>query len=96
MTKTPPEKSYVPIWWRRALEDGAHCEAKRRERYFHEYLIDAEDSLNSAGLIPVELRGVFLFWYRRGFRVGYDNAALKRERDKAFLPRWRKKRKLGK
>ena len=87
----PPPKSFVTHWWRRALDDGRHCEAKRRENYFHEYLDAAEDSLESAGLIPESLNGVFRFWYRRGFRLGYDNALLSRERGSHYLPR-RKKR----
>lgn len=91
-----PPKTYVPLWWRRALDDGAHCESKRRERWFHEYLEEAESALESAGLIPERLRGAFLFWYRRGFRLGYDNARLLRSREKAFLPRKRKRAKLGK
>jgi hypothetical protein len=87
----PPPKSYVTHWWRRALSDGAHCESKRRESYFHEYLEAAEESLQSAGLVPESLRGVFRFWYRRGFRIGYDNALLLRERGRGTLSR-RKKR----
>lgn len=95
MSALPP-KSYVPLWWKRALEDGKHCENKRRERYFHEYLEEAESALESAGLIPERLRGVFLFWYRRGFRLGYDNAAHRRRQERAFLPRRKKRAKLAK
>ncbi len=91
-----PPKTYVPLWWRRALDDGAHCESRRRERYFHEYLEDAESALESAGLIPERLRGVFLFWYRRGFRLGYDNAAQLRAREKVWLRKPKKRAKLAK
>jgi hypothetical protein len=90
--KTPP--SLVPHWWRRALEDGEHCENKRRERWYSDYAEAAERDLEAAGLIPEEKRGAFWLLYRRGFRLGYDNAALKRERDKAFLPRPKKRAKL--
>ena len=87
----PPPMSYVPHWWRRALDDGRHCENKRRERFFEEYLEAASESLQSAGLIPERLAGPFRCIYRRGFRLGYDNAAQLRQREKAWLPR-RKKR----
>lgn len=92
----PPKTCYVPLWWRRALEDGSHCEAKRRELYFHEYLAEARDAFESAGLLPSKLEGVFRFWYRRGFRLGYDNARLKRERDKVWLRKPKKRAKLAK
>jgi hypothetical protein len=87
---------YVPHWWRRALEDGSHCEAKRRERWFIDYSAAAESDLSSAGLLPVELIGPFTVLYRRGFRLGYDNAKLKRERDQKYWPKRRKRAKLGK
>jgi len=89
----PPPKSYVPHWWRRALDDGAHCEAKRRERWFRDYFEEAEKSLSDTGLLPVELIGPFTVLYRRGFRLGYDNAALLRLRP---LPRFKKRAKLAK
>lgn len=92
--KTPPP--LVPHWWRRALDDGKHCENKRRERWFIDYASAAESDLVNSGLLPVELIGPFTLLYRRGFRLGYDNAALLRERDKAFLPRRRKHAKLAK
>lgn len=89
-----PAAPLVPHWWRRALDDGSHCEAKRRERWFSDYLEAAESDLSGAGLLPVELIGPFTVLYRRGFRLGYDNARLKRERDKAFLPRFKRRAKL--
>ena len=92
----PPPKCYVPYWWRRALDDGKHCENKRREHYFHEYIRDAHDALKSAGLVPQTLSGVFRFWYRRGFRLGYDNAVELRKAERRFLPRKKKRAKLGK
>lgn len=92
--KSPP-KSFAPHWWRRALEDGRHCENKRRERFFSEYYAAAESELKAAGLIPDELLGPFWLLYRRGFRSGYDYAVSERARDKAFLSRRRKYRKLG-
>ena len=91
----PPPKSYVPHWWRRALEDGRHCENKRRERYFVDYADDAERELTDAGLIPEGLDGPFRCLYRRGFRLGYDNAALLRKQDKQWLRRPKKRAKLG-
>jgi hypothetical protein len=94
MSKSPP--SLVPHWWRRALDDGQHCERKRRERWFSDYAEQAETDLESAGLIPDGLHGPFMLLYRRGFRLGYDNAALLRERDKTFLSRRRKRAKLAK
>jgi len=94
MKKNPP--SLVPHWWRRGLEDGSHCEAKRRERWFSEYALAAESDFSSAGLLPIGLEGPFSVLYRRAFRLGYDNAKLKRERDKKFWPRSRKRAKLGK
>lgn len=92
----PPPKSLVPHWWRRALDDGGHCENKRRERWFTDYFKAAEIDLAEAGFLPERLRGPFWVLYRRGFRLGYDNAALLREREKAFLPRRRKRAKLAK
>lgn len=89
--KQPPP--LVPHWWRRALDDGKHCENKRRERWFSDYAIAAEEDLSNAGLLPVELIGPFTLLYRRGFRLGYDNARLLRERD---LPRFKKRAKLRK
>lgn len=91
--KTPP--SLVPHWWRRALEDGKHCENKRRERWFSDYLEAAESDLEAAGLIPESLSGPFQFLYRRGFRLGYDNATLLRARDGTWLPRKKKRAKLA-
>lgn len=93
MIKPPP--SYVPTWWKLALEHGKHCENKRRERYFSEYLEDAIRALESMGMLPVELQGPFTVIYRKGFRLGYDNAALSRKRHKPFLSRSRKRAKLG-
>ena len=93
---SPPVKTYVPHWWRRALDDGKHCENKRRERYFSEYAEAAWSDLESAGLLPDRLQGPFRLLYRRGFRLGYDNAALLREREKTSLPRWKKRAKLAK
>lgn len=90
MSQTPP-KSLVPLWWRRALDDGKHCENKRRERWYSDYAEEAERDLEAAGLIPESLLGAFWILYRRGFRLGYDNALQARKRDKAFLSR-RKKR----
>jgi len=90
--KPPPVKSYVTHWWRRALDDGKHCENKRRERWFSDYFAAAEESLSSAGLIPPGLEGPFWLLYRKGFRLGYDNAALERKRS---LPYRRRRRKLG-
>ena len=92
--KTPP--TLVPHWWRRGLEDGKHCEAKRRERWFQDYAIAAESNLSEAGLLPLGSEGVFHFWFRRAFRIGYDNARLQREREKKYWPRKRKRAKLGK
>lgn len=92
--KSPP--SLVPHWWRRALDDGKHCENKRRERWFTDYFAAAESDLSAAGLIPPGSEGPFWLLYRRGFRLGYDNARLLRERENAFLPRYRKRAKLGK
>lgn len=92
----PPPKNYVPTWWKLALDDGKHCENKRRERYFVDYLEDAIRALESAGMLPVELQGPFRMLYRRGFRLGYDNAALMRTRNGPFLSRARKRAKLGK
>ncbi len=94
MSKPPP--TFVPHWWRRALDDGRHCENKRRERWFGDYALAAETDLSNAGLLPDELIGPFTLLYRRGFRLGYDNASLQRQRDKAFLPRRRKRAKLSK
>ncbi len=88
--------SLVPHWWRRALDDGRHCENKRRERWFSDYAEQAETDLSGAGLLPVELIGPFTVLYRKGFRLGYDNARLQRERDKTSLPRFKKRRKLAK
>jgi len=96
VSQAPPPKYYVPHWWRRALDDGRHCENKRRERWFNDYLEVAESDLEAAGLMPESLSGPFRLLYRRGFRLGYDNAALLRERDKAWLPRKKKRAKLGK
>ena len=97
MAKPPP--SYVPYWWRRALDDGQHCENKRRERYFSDYLADAERDFEGAGLLPEELGGPFRLLYRRGFRLGYDNAAHMRARGeparRAGLSRWGKRAKLS-
>lgn len=76
--KPPP--TYVKHWWARALDDGKHCENKRRERYFSDYLAAAESDFESAGLLPQELGGPFRLLYRRGFRLGYDNAVLFRKR----------------
>ncbi len=87
MTCKPPP-SLVPAWWRRALSDGTHCENKRRERWFHEYLEAAEESLS----VPGDLIGPFQLLYRRGFRLGYDNARLLRARG---LPRFKKRAKLA-
>lgn len=92
--KTPP--SLVPHWWRRALDDGRHCENKRRERWFSDYAEAAESNFLESGLLPVELVGPFTVLYRRGFRLGYDNARLQREREKTILPRFKKRRKLAK
>lgn len=90
MSKAPP-KSLVPHWWRRALDDGKHCESKRRERWFSDYLENAEESLTAAGLIPEGLDGPFRCLYRRGFRLGYDNAALLRAREGTWLSRKKKR-----
>ena len=90
MSKAPP-KSLVPHWWRRALQDGTHCENKRREKWFREYLEEAESDLEAAGLIPESFSGIFRLLYRRGFKLAYDNALLLRQREKTFLPRRRKK-----
>lgn len=92
--KPPP--SLVPHWWRRALDDGRHCENKRRERWFRDYLEEAEQSLSAAGLLPIELVGPFTCLYRRGFRLGYDNAALLRKQDRLYLRRPKKRAKLTK
>lgn len=92
--KPPP--SLVPHWWRRALDDGRHCENKRRERWFSDYAIAAESDFSDSGLLPVELVGAFTLLYRRGFRLGYDNARLLRERDKVWLRKPKKRAKLGK
>lgn len=92
MAKPPPMKSYALHWWRRALDDGRLCENKRRERYFTQYAESAEIELTQAGLIPDGLDGPFRCLYRRGFRLGYDNAVLLRKR----LPNFRKHAKLGK
>jgi len=93
-----PSKSYVPHWWSLALSDGKHCENKRRERYYHEYLESAIGSLESAGLLPEALQGPFRLLYRRGFRLGYDNAALLRARGtparRGGLSRWSSRAKL--
>lgn len=94
MTKPPPKQNYVPHWWRRALEDGKHCENKRRERFFTDYFNAAESDFASAGLLPEELAGPFWLLYRRGFRLGYDNAVEERKRASRFLPRRKKQRKL--
>lgn len=92
--KPPP--SLVPHWWRRGLEDGRHCENRRRERWFQDYLESAESNFRESWLLPVELIGPFTVLYRRAFRLGYDNALLQREREKTFLPRFKKRRKLAK
>lgn len=89
--KPPP--SLVPHWWRRALDDGKHCEERRREKWFSEYLEESEKSFQESGLLPVELIGPFTLLYKRGFRLGYDNARLQRE---LGLPRFKKRAKLAK
>lgn len=98
MVKAPP-KSYSPHWWSLALRDGKHCENKRRERYYHEYLEAAIEALESAGLLPESLQGPFRVLYSRGFRLGYDNAALFRARSmpakRSGLLRRGKRAKLG-
>lgn len=94
MSKAP--KSYATHWWAAGLRDGKHCEQKRREKYYHEYLEDAQALLTELGLIPIELSGPFELLYRQAFRLGYDNARLQRERDKLFLPRPRSRAKLAK
>lgn len=91
-----PPKSIVPLWWRRALDDGRNCENTRRERWFTDYFNTAESELTSAGLIPPGLEGPFWLLYRKGFRLGYDNALLERKRARHFLPRKRRRDKLGK
>jgi hypothetical protein len=93
--KGSPPKSYAHHWWSAGLKDGKYCEQKRREKYYHEYLEDARALLTELGLIPIELTGPFEELYRRGFRLGYDNAVQQRERDKTFLPYRRKRAKLG-
>jgi len=85
VSKQSPPKSYAIHWWSAGLKDGKHCESKRRERYYHEYLADAESLLRELGLLPFELEGPFRELYRRGFRLGYDNASQQRERDKTSL-----------
>ena len=89
-------KSYALHWWRLGLRDGTHCERKRREKYYHEYLEDAERVLTELGLLSESLSGPFRELYRRGFRLGYDNASLQRERDKLFLTKPRRRGKLAK
>ena len=89
-------KSYASHWWKLALSDGANCERKRREKYFHEYLEDAERILGELGLIPEHLSVAFRELYRRGFRLGYDNAASLRARENLFLPRPKKRARLAK
>ena len=73
-------------WWQRALVDGKHCEQKRRERYYEEYLAQAEQSL-----LPGPLSGPFSLLYRMGFRLGYDNS--KEARERGLLPFKRRARK---
>ena len=79
-------KSRAHDWWTRALADGKHCEQKRRERFFEEYLEQA-----TRALLPGELDGPFRLLYRVGFRLGYDNARRYRENANKFLPRPRKR-----
>lgn len=92
--KLPP--SLVPHWWRRGLDDGKHCENKRRERWYTDYATAAESDLSNAGLLPVGLEGPFWLLYRRAFRLGYDNARLQREREKVWLRKPKKRAKLAK
>ena len=73
-------------WWQRGLVDGADCFKKRRERYYDEYLANAEEFL-----APGPLVGPFLCLYRLAFRAGYDEAKRKRESDNIFVPRPRKR-----
>jgi hypothetical protein len=96
VSKSSHPKSYASHWWALGLKDGKHCENKRREKFFSEYLEDAERFFRESGLLPETLEGPFRELYRRGFRLGYDNAAQQRERDKLFLPRPKKRAKLGK
>ena len=96
VSKQSPPKSYASHWWAHGLKDGKHAENKRRERYYHEYLEDAERLLTEIGLIPESLQGPFRELYRRGFRLGYDNAAQLRARGELFLPKPKRRAKLGK
>lgn len=79
-------KSRASDWWRRALDDGKHCEQKRRERFFEDYLEAA-----TLALLPGELDGPFRLLYRMGFRLGYDNAREYRARADKFFPRPKKR-----
>lgn len=78
------------LWWKRGVDDGAECLRKRRALYFEEYREAAMLALN-----PGEDYGVCSYIYTRAFRVGYDNAKLKRELDKGYWKRPKKRGSLG-
>ena len=72
-------------WYSRALIDGRHCFRKGRAKFFHEYLEDAEESLNPTS------PGAFWLVYKIGFRVGYDDAKIKAEGARPIRKRYAKK-----
>ena len=83
-------KTNVPKWWRRGLTDGAHCYRTKRKHYFEHYIYEAEIDMQVGDLF-----GPFGVIYRAAFKLAYSNAKLEQERGDKFVPRKKKRGKLG-